>query len=406
MSSPDIDRFIGHRVDFSENGKGGSIDLEKRVKTANVLPERRLVGRPRNDHAELDNDKTNEPADGQTNGQADQPKGNDVQRTPAVEPCKMRPHSTRPYSIIYASTPAVPGRKIQTFSHVAILKRKRENCAEYPTEHRNKIIRASAAFIAQDMTGQAIANEAEELKAEVMETSKRVRGKEHPATLTSMANLASTYRKQGRWKKAEELGLEVMEASKRVRGKEHPATLTSMANLASTYWNQGRLEEAEKLEVEVMETSTRVRGKEHPTTLTSMANLASTYSEQEHWDRAEKLEVEVMEIRKRVLGKEHPATLTSMANLASTYWNQGRLDRAKKMEVAVMKSRKRVLGKEHPDTLTSMHNLAGKCKAGKKRPSTFWNNVYLRSKISDVAHPHTISSSRRSLSGRDRISRL
>ncbi|OHW96949.1 TPR domain protein, partial [Colletotrichum incanum] len=48
-----------------------------------------------------------------------------------------------------------------------------------------------------------------------------------------------------------------------------------MANLASTYWNQGRWKEAEELDVRVMETSSRVLGDEHPHTLTSMANLAS-----------------------------------------------------------------------------------------------------------------------------------
>jgi hypothetical protein len=43
-----------------------------------------------------------------------------------------------------------------------------------------------------------------------------VLGEEHPSTLTSIANLASTYGNQGRWKEAE----------------EHPDTLTSMINLA------------------------------------------------------------------------------------------------------------------------------------------------------------------------------
>jgi Tetratricopeptide repeat len=45
-----------------------------------------------------------------------------------------------------------------------------------------------------------------------------------------MANLASTYRDQGRWKEAEELFMQVMETSKRVLGQKHPDTLTSMAN--------------------------------------------------------------------------------------------------------------------------------------------------------------------------------
>jgi hypothetical protein len=87
-----------------------------------------------------------------------------------------------------------------------------------------------------------------------LEAKERVIGAEHPDTLTSMANLALTYRDQGRWKEAEELDVQVMETRKRVLGAEHPDTLTSMANLASTYRNQGRWKEAEELEVQVMET--------------------------------------------------------------------------------------------------------------------------------------------------------
>ena len=44
-----------------------------------------------------------------------------------------------------------------------------------------------------------------ELFVQVMETSKEKLGADHLDTLTSMANLASTYRKQGRWDAAEEL---------------------------------------------------------------------------------------------------------------------------------------------------------------------------------------------------------
>jgi hypothetical protein len=62
-----------------------------------------------------------------------------------------------------------------------------------------------------------------------------------------MANLALTYRNQGRWKEAEALEVQVMETRKRVLGQEHPDTLTSMANLASTYRNQGRWKETEEL---------------------------------------------------------------------------------------------------------------------------------------------------------------
>src|SRR3954464_11961823 len=77
-----------------------------------------------------------------------------------------------------------------------------------------------------------------------MEVHGRVLGPEHPDTLISMANLASTYRNQGRWKEAEELGMQVMEVHSRVLGPEHPDTLANMHNLAYTLCSQEKIREA------------------------------------------------------------------------------------------------------------------------------------------------------------------
>ena len=216
----------------------------------------------------------------------------------------------------------------------------------------------SMANLASTYWNQGRWNEAEPLGVQVMDMTKRVLGAEHPHTLTSMANLASTYRNQGRWNEAEQLDVQVMDMRKRVLGAEHPDTLTSMANLASTYWNQRRWNEAEQLDVQVMDMRKRVLGAEHPDTLTSMANLASTKRSQGRWNEAEKLEVQVMDMRIKLLGAEHPHALTSMANLAGTYGSQGRWKEAEQLEVQIMDTRKKLLGAEHPDTLTSMANLA------------------------------------------------
>ena len=228
-------------------------------------------------------------------------------------------------------------------------------------EHPDTLTRI--ANLASTYWNQGRLTEAEKLEVDVLETSKRVLGVEHPSTLTRMTNLASTYWNQGRLTEAEKLEVDALETSKRVLGVEHPDTLTRIANLASTYWNQGRWTEAEKLGVDALETSKRVLGVEHPDTLTRMANLASIYSNQRRWTEAEKLKVEVLETSKRVLGIEHPDTLTRMTNLASTYLNQGRWTEAEKLGVDVLETSKRVLGVEHPDTLTRIANLA----------STYWN---------------------------------
>ncbi|KAH7147088.1 putative nephrocystin, partial [Dactylonectria estremocensis] len=133
---------------------------------------------------------------------------------------------------------------------------------------------------------------------------------------------------EGKWSYAEKLSTEAVKIRDGLLGPDHPSTLTSMNNLASTYTNQGRLEEAVKLFVQVMETCKIKLGADHPSTLTSMGNLASIYRNQSRWEEAEKQEVQVMETRKTKLGPDHPDTLTSMNNLAFTWKRQGRHDDA------------------------------------------------------------------------------
>jgi len=97
-----------------------------------------------------------------------------------------------------------------------------------------------------------------------------------------------------------------MEARKEKLGADHPDTLTSMANLASTYRNQGRWQEAENLVVHVMEATKEKLGADHPDTLSSMANLAFTYREQKRWKEAFVLLSEAVQGMQQVLGPDHP----------------------------------------------------------------------------------------------------
>jgi hypothetical protein len=66
-------------------------------------------------------------------------------------------------------------------------------------------------------------------------------GKEHPFTLATMNNLASTYLEQGNLHDAVDLQERNLEAGKSTLGEEHSDTLTSMNNLALTYMRQGKL---------------------------------------------------------------------------------------------------------------------------------------------------------------------
>ncbi|KAH8723517.1 hypothetical protein GQ44DRAFT_595541, partial [Phaeosphaeriaceae sp. PMI808] len=62
-----------------------------------------------------------------------------------------------------------------------------------------------------------------------------------------MANLASTYRNQGRCEAAEEPDVQVMETRKRVLGPELQNRLTSVNQLGSVLVSQGKYEAAEAI---------------------------------------------------------------------------------------------------------------------------------------------------------------
>ena len=221
---------------------------------------------------------------------------------------------------------------------------------------------------------------------------KRILSTDHPETLTSMANLASTYRNQGLWVEAETLEMQVMETRKKKLGAAHTDTLMSMANLASIYRNQGRWVKAETLEVQVMETRKKKLVAAHPDTLMSMTNLASTFWNQGRWEEAETFNAQAMDTHKAKLGADHPATLTRMANLASTLSNQGRWEEAETLEVQVMETRKMKLGADHPDTLTSMVNLActwWNAGRGDEATSLMQESIFLREKKFGSSHPLT-----------------
>jgi tetratricopeptide (TPR) repeat protein len=268
--------------------------------------------------------------------------------------------------------------------------------------------------------------EAEDLFVQAMETSLRVLGQEHPSTLTSMANLASTYRNQGRWKEAEELFVQVMETSLRVRGQEHPDSLTSVNNLAGVLRAQGKYEVAEEMHRRALEGREKVLGVEHPSTLTSIDNLASVLRYQGKYAAAEEMDRRALEGREKALGKEHPDTLNSIDNLAATLRNLGKYKAAEAMAQRALDGRENVLGKEHPDTLQSACTLAvtlwcqGKYEAaeaagrralegrervlGKEHPDTLHSVYSLACTVRGQGKHETAEAMhRRALKGRERI---
>ncbi|KAF6240779.1 hypothetical protein HO173_001452 [Letharia columbiana] len=121
------------------------------------------------------------------------------------------------------------------------------------------------------------------------------------------------------------------ETKKRNLGEFHPGTLTSMANLATIYQGQKRWKEAEKLALRVIELRQNALGPEHPDTVNTQAELVVSYSHQRRWAEAEQLQLQVLEMRKRTLGPEHPEVMKSQDALAVINAEQGVLDEVGEM---------------------------------------------------------------------------
>jgi serine/threonine protein kinase/tetratricopeptide (TPR) repeat protein len=214
---------------------------------------------------------------------------------------------------------------------------------------------------------QAGYQEAEALAREALKTARRVLGEEHPQTLALMQELAASYWVQGRYasywvpsryKEAESLFREILETSRRVLGEEHPQTLLAMTGLANTYQIQERLDEAEALQRETLEIQRRVLGEEHPQTLMNMSNLGFAYWRHGRYVDAEPLLRKTLEIQRRVLGEEHPETPHTMGALALTYGDEGKYEEAMALQHETLETSRRVLGEEHPQTLRSLEDLA------------------------------------------------
>jgi hypothetical protein len=206
--------------------------------------------------------------------------------------------------------------------------------------------------------GPVLLSEALRLERLALIVKQTALGDEHPATLTSMNNLAATLWQQGDLPGARLLEEKTLDIRRRVLGEDHPSTLTSMNNLAETLRRQGDLLGARLLQEKELGICRRVLGEDHPDTLISMNNLALTLRHQGDLPGARLLQEKALGIYSRVLGEEHPDTLTSMNNLAETFRHQGDLPGARLLHEKTLNIRRRVLGEDHPHTLLSKENLA------------------------------------------------
>ncbi|KAB5589794.1 hypothetical protein CTheo_6772 [Ceratobasidium theobromae] len=125
-----------------------------------------------------------------------------------------------------------------------------------------------------------------------------------------------TYQQRKQWSKAEALQLQVVDTSKRVLGEEHPTTLAYMTALLLTYQTQGRHDrKAESLQANVLKIQKQQYGETHPDTLRIMSVLVASHMQQGRWDEAQSLQTQVADKMKSAPGDQNPETVSARKTL-------------------------------------------------------------------------------------------
>ncbi len=226
----------------------------------------------------------------------------------------------------------------------------------------------SLIYILQDRL-----DEAEALLDKGLATSRKVLGGEDEVTLHLMNALSNLYWEQRRRDEMAELNIQILDLSNRLHGPDHPETISSIHNLATSYFflasdynEAGLFQErddahlkAADMYLDAIERGSRVRGEDHQSTLTSQYMLAITYMNlgRDHWSEAERLLREVTSDRERTLGPDHPNTLSGLGQLGRLFIKQSRWSEANRLMTEAVERSARVRGNDHTATATYRYRL-------------------------------------------------
>ena len=98
------------------------------------------------------------------------------------------------------------------------------------------------------------------MREQLLVLRRKTSGREHPATLEAMTDLAVSYRSAGRIEEAITLQEAALESARRVLPREHLLVIAAIDNLAACYSVAGRDNEAKALSRELSALMANPRG--------------------------------------------------------------------------------------------------------------------------------------------------
>jgi tetratricopeptide (TPR) repeat protein len=179
-----------------------------------------------------------------------------------------------------------------------------------------------------------------------------------PNHLTSQAELAHAYGKNGQVLDAIQLLEKILRIREITLAEDDPHRLASQHVLAGAYKSNGQVEEAIQLLENVVKIKGLILAEDHPDRLASQHELASAYKANGQVKEAVYLLERVVEIEGTSLAGDHPSRLTSQHSLARAYEANGQVGEAIELLEQVVRIRRFTLNETHPDRLVSEERLA------------------------------------------------
>jgi len=174
----------------------------------------------------------------------------------------------------------------------------------------------------------------------------------------SINELASVYRRQGKYDLAEPLYERARQIRIKNLGPDDPEVGQSYNSLAILNWNMGNFVEAERLYKEALAIWENAYGTDHSDVAKGLNNLALLYHHLDRYAEAEPLYRRAAAIYEKILGPDHPRLALALNNQGLCYQEQGQLDEADPLFRKALAIREKVLGPDHPDVAQTLNNLA------------------------------------------------
>ncbi len=195
------------------------------------------------------------------------------------------------------------------------------------------------------------------LQQAALATQREALGADHAATLSSLNNMGSLLRRQGKLEQAMPYYADSLARKRRTLGNDHRETLLSINNMALLLDLMGRPDDAERYYREALAGNRRALGNDDPETINTINNLCVLHQRHGQSEKALPYAREAVAGLRRVVGDDDPRTLTAMGNLGPILFTLGKTAEAEPYHRDSLAASRRIQGDNHPETMRLLHNM-------------------------------------------------